>query len=294
MGLDLTAATLSALIKYPIPYDKRDKSKSQTKKYGFFKSEYEVVRWIWNRVGLSEAQRHPLTWIMEAADDIAYSVLDIEDAIRKGIVSPDDVRAIIKHKLGDNYDDMIAFIDRKFDETRNSDFSISETREILSSYLRTAFIQNLIDECISNVKILKPKMEDFSLSESIMDSSKLLDVLKELSQKYVFVVQDVRKIEADGFKIIGGLMDFYWQAISNRGNYDNLLDRRRDARAAYGISKISDNYLQCAARGQWPSRDGGHLPMRYRELRLLTDMVSGMTDGYAKSEYDSLKENNFI
>ncbi|MFN4175249.1 MAG: deoxyguanosinetriphosphate triphosphohydrolase, partial [Parachlamydiaceae bacterium] len=81
---------------------------------------------------------------------------------------------------------------------------------------------------------------------------------------------------------------------TERKDPEDLLSRRKDAKAAYGISKLSDNYLQCAARGKWSSRDGSLLPMRYRELRLLTDMVSGMTDGFAKSEYDYLLENDFI
>lgn len=128
----------------------------------------------------------------------------------------------------------------------------------------------------------------------LMSGSLLLDNLKLIAKNYVFVEPDVRKIEADGFKIIGKLMDFYWHAISNREDVENLVSRRSDAKAAYGIAKISDNYLQCAAKGGWLARDGTSLPMRYRELRLLTDMVSGMTDGFAKGEYEYLKENDFL
>lgn len=293
-GLDLTAATLNALLKYAVPCDKRNTSAAQARKFGYFESEIEIVRWVRSETGIDEGERHPLTWIMEAADDIAYSVLDIEDAIRKGILSPDDVHAIIEHRLDGQYLDMRDFINRRFSQTRNGSFSISGTREVMSSYLRTALIQTLLDECIQQVKLSKKQMENFSLTKGLMDSSLLLRLLKEIAQNHVFVVADVRKIEADGFHIIDGLMEFYWHAISHRKLYDDLLSKRMDARAAYGISKLSDNYLQCAAYGQWPARDGGHLPMRYRELRLLTDMVSGMTDGFAKAEYDSLSADGFL
>lgn len=293
-GLDLTAGTLAALLKYPTSCDKRDGGNAATKKFGFFESEIEVVRWVRSKTGLEEGQRHPLTWIMEAADDIAYSVLDIEDAIRKGIISPDDVRSLINHDLPDSYSAVKEFLDEKFQLTRGSKFSIAETREIMSAYLRTAFIQCLIDEAVEDFRSDKKAIEKGKRVVPLMNDSALLRRLKRISREYVFVVQDVRKIEADGFKIIGKLMDFYWHAISFRGNDEDLLSRRSDAKAAYGISKISDNYLQCAARGNWVSRDASFLPMRYRELRLLTDMMSGMTDGYAKLEYDYLSQNDFI
>jgi dGTPase len=243
---------------------------------------------------LEEGERHPLTWLMEAADDIAYSVLDIEDAIRKGILSPDDVRALINHDLSKEYDDVKNFLDEKFKLTRSGDFSISGTREIMSAYLRTAFIQKLLDEAILDFLSSKKDIENKSRTKPLMKESALLKKLKSISQEYVFVVQDVRKIEADGFKIIGKLMDFYWHAITHREDVENLLSKRLDAKAAYGISKISDNYLQCAAKGKWIARDGSFLPMRYRELRLLTDMMAGMTDGYAQLEYDYLRGNDFL
>ena len=89
---------------------------------------------------------------MEAADDIAYSVLDIEDAIHKGIISPDDVRAIIAHELGDAYNDLNDLIDQKFSEVRKRGLSIRQTREIMSSYLRTFFIERLIREAMQNYR----------------------------------------------------------------------------------------------------------------------------------------------
>lgn len=293
-GLDLTAATLAALMKYPVPCDKRSKDRASTKKYGYFESETELVRWIRTHTGLDESERHPLTWIMEAADDLAYSVLDIEDAIRKGIVSPDDVFAIVKHALPSEYDSMTNFLEQRFALTRKGGFSIPAAREIMSSYLRTSFIDRLMDEAVGDFKKLKSEIENYTLKRPLMADSSLLICLKRVAQQHVFVSPQVRRIEADGFNIIGGLMDFYWHAIVRRADRDDLNSRRLDARAAFGIAKISDNYLQCAARGNWPDRDGTNLPMRYRELRLLTDMMAGMTDGYAKSEYENLKRDGFL
>lgn len=82
VGLDLSAATLAASLKYPVHISKIDKSKAGSKKFGYFESERRVVEWIRDATGLEEGQRHPLTWIMEACDDIAYSILDVEDSIK--------------------------------------------------------------------------------------------------------------------------------------------------------------------------------------------------------------------
>ena len=82
-GLDLTAATLAAMMKYPVTCDLRSKSSQCTKKFGYFECESDLVDWVRSMTGLGSGQRHPLTWLMEAADDTAYSSLDIEDAIKK-------------------------------------------------------------------------------------------------------------------------------------------------------------------------------------------------------------------
>jgi len=88
-GLNLTYATLSSLIKYP--RSSHTTNSSPWKKHGFFYSEQEVVDDIWKETGLSEGIRHPFTWLMEACDDIAYSILDAEDTVKKGLASYHDL-----------------------------------------------------------------------------------------------------------------------------------------------------------------------------------------------------------
>ena len=293
-GLDFTAATLASLMKYPVPCDARDKEFASKKKYGYFESESKIVQWVHRETGLEIGQRHPLAWLMECADDIAYATLDIEDAMHKGIISPDDVRSILDHKLGEDYAKVKSFISDKFKEARSTKSSIHETREIMSSYLRTALISRLIEETISSFKENKNSIFSFDQKKPLLKESGLLTTLKCIAADHVFVSPDVRKIEADGFNIIGGLMDFYWHAISNREDSLDLDSRRTDAKSAYGMSKLSDNYFQRAKSDECLNRYGSKLSIRYRELRLLTDMVSGMTDGYAKTEFEALVADGFL
>jgi dGTPase len=89
-SLNLTLGTLGALMKYTVGSDKTGNTAS-TRKFGYFVSEDVVVEDIREATGLREGVRHPLAFVMEACDDIAYSVLDVEDAVKKGLVSVADV-----------------------------------------------------------------------------------------------------------------------------------------------------------------------------------------------------------
>ena len=104
VGLGLTAATLAASLKYPVGSASLAEGHPIRKKIGYFESERQIVEWFRSETGLAEGQRHPLTWIMEACDDIAYSVLDVDDAMKKCVVSPDDVLSILSNarSIGDS------------------------------------------------------------------------------------------------------------------------------------------------------------------------------------------------
>ena len=86
-GLNLTYATLAGLMKYPVFSD----SQHSFRKFGIFQSERRIAKDVWKETGLSEGIRHPLAYVMEACDDIAYSVIDAEDTIKKGYASFNDL-----------------------------------------------------------------------------------------------------------------------------------------------------------------------------------------------------------
>src|SRR5204863_4828120 len=96
-GLKLSAATLGAFTKYPCPsfFPARDKSKKSQKKFGFFQSEKAFFAEMAEKTGLIQTDksawcRHPLAFLVEAADDICYSIIDLEDGCRLGLVSFDE------------------------------------------------------------------------------------------------------------------------------------------------------------------------------------------------------------
>ena len=84
-GLDLTYATLAAMMKYTVPSHRTEKGSATTKKHGFFASEQSIADAVLAKTGLAFGRRHPLAYVMEACDDIAYVVMDAEDAVKKGL-----------------------------------------------------------------------------------------------------------------------------------------------------------------------------------------------------------------
>ncbi|MHB8355450.1 MAG: dGTP triphosphohydrolase, partial [Vulcanimicrobiaceae bacterium] len=88
-GLNLTATTLATAVKYPWTSEKIDVT-THRKKNGYFHTEQDVIDWIWTTLKLTEGTRHPLALLLEAADDIAYCISDIEDGIEKGRIDPRD------------------------------------------------------------------------------------------------------------------------------------------------------------------------------------------------------------
>jgi dGTPase len=277
IGLDLSAGTLAAGLKYPVHVSNRKKGVASAKKGGYFESEREVVDWVREQTGLQEGQRHPLTWIMEACDDIAYSVLDVDDLLKKGMMSPDDVLVILRRKLGEHV--TVSKLHDRFRHVETKQLVPEIQRDIKIQYLRALLIQALIDH--ASITFVKSATAIFSYNHerALMDDSSLCDALKEVAQQNAFRHPTVLRTEALGAAAIDGLMTALWDAISDRKDEDDLRSMRRGTRARYVFSLISSNYVEQAVASS--ALEGPASGRRYRELRLLTDMVSGMTDTFA-------------
>ncbi|THJ30898.1 dNTP triphosphohydrolase [Lampropedia aestuarii] len=277
VGLDLTAATLAAGLKYPNSFANVDKKNPIRKKGGYFSSEMDVVNWVREKTGLKEGQRHPLTWIMEACDDIAYSVLDVDDVLKKQVMSPDDVLVVLQRSLEN--DSTVSRLLLRFEDVEKKPFRADAQRDIKIQYLRAFFIEALVTHASEQfIRNLGP-IFDFNHQKPLMDSSELCEALKTIAKNYAFKNPQVLKAEALGAAALDGLMSAFWSAISDRSDLDDIESRKRTARSSYIYSLISPNYVyQACVPNESCSEANG---IRYRELRLLTDMISGMTDTYA-------------
>lgn len=277
LGLDLSAATLAAGLKYPVCFAAADADNPIRKKGGYFSSEKGVVDWIREQTGLDEGQRHPLTWIMEACDDIAYSVLDVDDVLKKLVMSPDDVLVVLQRSQRD--DPIVIKLQSRFTDVERKPLGPDAQRDIKIQYLRAFFIEALVSHASDQfIRNLRP-IFDFSHQTPLMDNSELCSALKKIAKRYAFNNPLVLRTEALGAAALDGLMCAFWSAISDRKDVGDIESRKRSARSSYIFSLISPNYVQQACAPDTPGSEANGL--RYRELRLLTDMISGMTDTYA-------------
>ena len=277
LGLDLSAATLAAGLKYPVHISNSKKKSALAKKGGYFESEREVVDWVRQQTGLGESQRHPLTWIMEACDDIAYSVLDVDDLLKKGMMSPDDVLVILRRKLPEHT--TVKKLDIRFGDVSGRELAPEVQRDIKIQYLRAFLIEALIGHASTAFLEHAQVIFEYDHDKALMDDSSLCEALKEVAQQNAFSHPTVLRTEALGAVAIDALMAALWDAISDRKDQDDLRSKRRSARARYVFSLISPNYIEQAVASESSPQPASN--MRYRELRLLTDMVSGMTDTFA-------------
>lgn len=139
-GLNVTCGTLAALMKYTVGSSSADKGEKLAgrRKPGFFESERHIVEQIWEETGLSEGVRHPLTYIMEASDDIAYCVIDTEDAVKKGLVSYKDVLAFIHDECGADalVNSVLSKSERRYPEYRGARLSPAELNDLSMQMFR--------------------------------------------------------------------------------------------------------------------------------------------------------------
>lgn len=276
-GLDLSAATLAASLKYSRSVS-GPANGAQGKKFGYFESERPTVEWIRRRTGLKEGERHPLTWVMEACDDIAYSVLDVEDLLKKGLLSPEDVLTILRGAKGLAENRTVEKIGADFKEVDATGRRAEIRRDVKVQYIRARTIAALIDVAVDAFERYAERIMDRTHTVALMDKDPLCDALKGVARGYGFVHPTVLRAEAQGAAAMDAVMTEMWAAIVDREEPDDFWSKRIGAKSRYVFSLISPNYVEAAAEPI--SKDGPAVTTRYRELRLLTDMMSGMTDGF--------------
>lgn len=289
-GLDLTVATLASLMKYTVQSDKvRKPAHPSFKKFGFFQDDKQNAERVLNSVGLSPGGRHPIAYLMEVCDDIAYSVIDIEDAIKKGLVSINDVLACIKRDAP-NENWLIGRLDEKIDELRGQDRTPVEINDIGAQYYRTFAIDRMMsassDAMIANKAQVRAGAFESDLMKS-SDAGTLCQALKDFANEHAYQASAVKEVELRGDKLINDLSDYFWRAIlecslgknAPKTIVDALKPPRPTPFGEFVFSHISSNYVRCFRE----RLDARSMPadVRYRQLLLLTDMVSGMTENFA-------------
>lgn len=283
-GLNLATGTLAALIKYPSVYG--SSNKGGFKKYGIFQSEEKIVRQVWEVTGLEPGIRHPFAYIMEACDDIAYSVIDAEDTVKKGCASFYD---LMDHLDSQAPRDKIVIEVVRASREKNKEFkrlglSSKELNDISMQMFRVKAISEMIDcatkTFVSNVgKIISEKIGDgFELIKN-SECGLLCKEIKAFDYNHGFQNRAVLKLELQGNNYIKSMMSMLWRAIS-----DDEIEKHPFERYIFG--EISENYRRIYSKSQ---------KSRYDRCQLVCDALSGMTESYLIKKHDEyrLLENAF-
>lgn len=276
-GLNLTIGTLAALLKYPSIYGSSNRGGFD--KYGVFKSERAIIEEVWHETGLREGCRHPLAYVMEACDDIAYSVIDAEDTVKKCYASFYDLIDFLETYAGS--DDVVARVIKRAKE-KNVEFkacslSSNELNDISMQIFRVTAIWEMVEGATSVFVNNVNRMMDqtippgFKLIEH-SSSATLCRVLKDFDYRYGFQHNAVLQLELEGNNYIKKMMTMLWRSISCNGAVDRPFER-------YAFGGISENY-----RRVYEDTDKG----AYAKAQLLCDVISGMTDSHLIKKHNEL------
>lgn len=225
-GLRISYATLGAFMKYPkesLP--KKPTTAIADKKYGFFQHDKSFFEEVANELGLipniSDGhigyQRHPLAYLVEAADDICYTIIDFEDGINLGLVNEDFALEYLVKLVKDSID--------------VSKYNSLKTKEDRISYLRALAIGSLIQDAvrvfIENEEAILKGQFPFALTDKSKYKAQMDDIIK-LSVKNIYQSREVIEKEITGYQVINNLLDKFITAYNNQQNgittnYDNLL-----------------------------------------------------------------------
>lgn len=268
-GFALTYSTLASIVKYPCEsIAGGDKTKVHTKKYGYFDSEKGTYKAIAAQLGILKEKdkpmvyvRYPLVYLVEAADDICYNIIDLEDAHRLGILSHEKVTELLMPFFeGELKADIIA----KLADIEDENDQIA--------FLRAKSIHQLIMACFdvfweNREEILNGNF-NYSLTDKIKEPhNSTLKTIEDISVKKIYNNKTVSELEIVGYRVISGLLEEFVPAVlaKDKSHYHKKLLTLMSSQ--FYTDKKSD----------------------YDIIQTVVDYISGMTDLYAIEMYRKIK-----
>ncbi len=258
-GFALTYSTLAAIVKYPYA----SVASGGKKKFGFFQTEEDSFNRIAAQLGMlrhperpEQYVRHPLVYLVEAADDICYQVMDIEDAYKLKLLSREET---IGYLLGFFESDRLPHIEKVMG-------LVDDTNEKIA-YLRSCIIGRLVDECsrvfMENEEAMLAGTFAGPLIDRICPTAKAAyDTCSAMAYEKIYKSRDVLDIELAGYRIFGSLMDSLIEAVMTPSHaYSKLL-----------LQRIPEQY-------------DTQVKSTYGKIQCVLDYISGMTDVYALDLY---------
>ncbi len=276
-GLRLTYSTLAAIAKYPCESVAKDKSQLHRKKFGFFQAQKEAFRTIAEKTNMILEQdspiiykRHPFVWLVEAADDICYSIIDVEDSQRLGIIDHDKCRKLFLN--------LVESLDpSQIEKTKITLKSISDKNDRIA-YLRAKSI-NLLTQ--KSVEVYQNNFEqivkgDFNTAlldviknETEQVTKRVLDEIQRFSIENIYNHRSVLEIENAGYNVMSELLSQFIPPILKDEKERKTFEKK-------ALRLVPAQFLY--EKGT-----------KYQKVMGILDYVSGMTDNYATELYRRIK-----
>lgn len=267
-GFVMTYSTLASIVKYPFSSQLAGKKS----KFGFFLSEEADYQKIARELGIIQLSkpdeplryaRHPLVYLVEAADDICYQMMDIEDAHKLKLLTHDETEGLY----------MLFFDEKRKKRIEEVCRIVTDVNEQIA-YLRSSVIGALIKECTrvfteNEKKILAGEFEGALIKHICSPLKEAYENCSAIALQRIYRSSDVLDIELAGFRVISTLIDLMINAVrSPEKAYSQLL-----------INRVSGQYNVNA-------------PTLYGKIQAVLDYISGMTDVYALDLYRKIKGNS--
>lgn len=292
-GMNLTYALLNTIIKYPVSSEGicPKSGKIAEKKMGYFYAEQPLYRQIAREMG-TEGMRHPLTFILEAADDIAYRTADIEDAFKKGCISYEKLKDELEkagekaQKAGAVMDkqrlDPVAMLEHQYENALKRQVENPRLYAVQNFLVR---LQSALIFCAtygftSNYPaIMAGKYQHDLFYRTYGDW--VIRALGEIAYRYAFISKPILQMEVSAWTILNFLLDKFVPAVVHYDTEEplNMMDKKL-------VALISENYRQIYRL--YSEKTADEAERLYLRLLLVTDFISGMTDSYAKDLYQKL------
>lgn len=285
-SFNLTFATLLCTLKYSRAAGE-EKGSGILKKAGYFQSEEDIVKKICSETGIELHHRYPFTYIMEAADDIAYCMSDIADGIEKRILTEDMFVKEFKKEWQFKY------------KNENLPVNVPDNNIQFGRDISVPWAQKAMKETVDN--FFEHEVEIFDgTADSLININKpmgrVLETIKSVSRRILYPSFEAESIELTGYAVITGILKNYERVLSlsnevflkmvNGKKTDNIdverrlynrLGRRYISAYKYAISKLDEKQHDYAIKEWW------------LRVHLLIDHVSGMTDEFALETYQMLE-----
>ncbi|WP_404414825.1 dGTPase [Marinospirillum sp.] len=280
------------------------------KKPGYYFSESRFIEELYQTLQLQPEHRFALTYLMEAADDIAYCLADIEDSVDKGILTHPQLAELLKEEfaaLYPGYPKGPHFNGKSFAELVDAALQKAEKEPINKDHeffvwLRVGLIHPLVQHAAQTFVEQLPQMEAGSLDRALLEDASpchaVVQTLKQVGFKYVFNVDEVSTLMLQGYRILTGLLDFYLPLLQLPADAFKHLEKGEGWNEYLVESRLFQRLPRKHLKAYQQLRDSaeelgvGQLPEdiweAYCRCRLLQDMISGMTDQFALDEYKTL------